>query len=124
MLTRWPVAGWSNYAPAPAALLRSANEIGRLCADAGVPLIAAAFHWSLRDPRIPFTIVGTRTPGDLEATEELLQSRLKTGPIGVSGPPRRPAYAEVGRLRGAAQPRSPSSQAVERASSSRRAGES
>lgn len=74
LLTRWPVdGGWYNYAPAPKELLRSANEIGRVCADAGVPLIAAALHWSLRDPRIDSTIVGTRTLGDLEATEELLE---------------------------------------------------
>ncbi len=74
LLTNWPVlGGWYNYAPAPEALLRAANEIGGLCADAGVPLVAAALHWSLRDPRIDSTIVGTRTIRDLEATEELLE---------------------------------------------------
>ena len=73
LLTRYPVSGgWYNYAPAPEALLRSANEIGRLCADAGVPLIAAALHWSLRDPRIDSTIIGMRSIADLDGTEELL----------------------------------------------------
>jgi D-threo-aldose 1-dehydrogenase len=77
LLTRWPIAGgWYNYEPAPDALIRSANEIGQLCADVGLPLVAAALHWSLRDPRISSTIVGVRTTADFEATEELLQLRI------------------------------------------------
>lgn len=38
-----------------------------------MPLVAAALHWSLRDPRISSTNVGLRSLGDLHATEELLQ---------------------------------------------------
>ena len=72
MLTRWPVER-SRYAygEAPAALIEAASEMGRLCADAGVPFAAAALQFSTRDPRITSTIVGLRTVGDLEASIEL-----------------------------------------------------
>ncbi len=52
--------------------MASADEIGALCHDFGVPLVAAALHWSVRDPRITSTIVGMRTVSDLRSTEELL----------------------------------------------------
>jgi D-threo-aldose 1-dehydrogenase len=72
MLTRWP-ADRSRYAygEAPAALIEAANKMGRLCAEAGVPLAAAALQFSTRDPRITSTIVGMRTVADLEASIEL-----------------------------------------------------
>jgi D-threo-aldose 1-dehydrogenase len=73
LLAGWPVEpGWYAYDKAPAALIGAANRIGRLCADAGVPLAAAALHWSLRDPRIASTVIGMRTIDDLGATDELL----------------------------------------------------
>jgi D-threo-aldose 1-dehydrogenase len=74
LLTSWPLgSGWYAYDRAPAALLTAADRIGRLCADANVPIAAAALHWSLRDPRIASTIVGMRTIDDLRATEELME---------------------------------------------------
>lgn len=73
LLTRWPVVpGWYAYDQARPALMASANEIGRICSDFGVPLVAAALHWSLRDERITSTIIGMRTVDDLRATEELV----------------------------------------------------
>jgi len=72
MLTRWPVDRTRYaYGEAPVALIGAANEMGRLCADAGVPFAAAALQFSTRDPRITSTIVGMRTVGDLEASIEL-----------------------------------------------------
>ncbi len=69
ILTRWPVDRTRYaYGEAPAALVEAANEMGRLCADAGVPFAAAALQFSTRDPRITSTIVGMRTVGDLEAS--------------------------------------------------------
>ena len=72
MLTSWPV-GRTRYAygEAPTTLIAAANEMGELCADAGVPFAAAALQFSTRDPRITSTIVGMRTVGDLEASIEL-----------------------------------------------------
>jgi D-threo-aldose 1-dehydrogenase len=59
LLTRWPVSGIRYaYGEAPPALLAAAESIGRLCAEVGVPMAAAALQWSLRDPRITSTIVG------------------------------------------------------------------
>ncbi|GMA23492.1 oxidoreductase [Luteimicrobium album] len=72
MLTRWPVEpGRYAYGDGAPALVAAANEIGRICADAGIPLAAAALQFSTRDPRITSTIVGMRTVGDLEASIEL-----------------------------------------------------
>ena len=72
MLTRWPVDRTRYaYGEAPAALIEAADEMGRLCAEAGVPFAAAALQFSTRDPRITSTIVGMRTVGDLEASIEL-----------------------------------------------------
>ncbi|MFL6175675.1 MAG: aldo/keto reductase [Ornithinibacter sp.] len=72
MLTGWPVERTRYaYGEAPPALISAANEMGRLCAQAGVPFAAAALQFSTRDPRITSTIVGMRTVGDLEASIEL-----------------------------------------------------
>ena len=72
MLTRWPVdRSRYAYGQGAAPLIDAANEMGRLCADAGVPFAAAALQFSTRDPRITSTIVGMRTVGDLEASIEL-----------------------------------------------------
>jgi D-threo-aldose 1-dehydrogenase len=72
MLTRWPVdRSRYAYGEAPAALVGAANEMGRLCAEAAVPLAAAALQFSTREPRITSTIVGMRTVADLEASIEL-----------------------------------------------------
>jgi len=77
ILTRWPVDRTRYaYGEAPAALLEAANEMGRLCADAGVPFAAAALQFSTRDPRIASTIVGMRTVGDLEASIALDQVEI------------------------------------------------
>ena len=72
MLTRWPIdRSRYAYGEAPAALIDAANELGRLCADAGVPFAAAALQFSTRDPRVTSTIVGMRTVADLAASIEL-----------------------------------------------------
>ncbi|MCU1582965.1 MAG: aldo/keto reductase [Microbacteriaceae bacterium] len=73
LLTRWPVEpGWYAYDQAAPALVTAANQIGEICAAAGIPIAAAALWWSLRDPRITSTIIGMRTIADLRATDELL----------------------------------------------------
>lgn len=72
MLTRWPVArDRYAYGEGAPALIAAANEMGSLCAEAGVPFAAAALQFSTRDPRITSTIVGMRTVADLEASIEL-----------------------------------------------------
>ena len=67
MLTRWPVERTRYaYGEAPAALVAAANEMGRLCAEAGVPFAAAALQFSTRDPRITTTVVGAHTAEHVE----------------------------------------------------------
>jgi len=77
MLTRWPVdRSRYAYGQGAAPLIDAANEMGRLCADAGVPFAAAALQFSTRDPRITSTIVGMRTVGDLEASIQLDETEI------------------------------------------------
>ncbi|EMD28610.1 aldo/keto reductase [Amycolatopsis azurea] len=69
LLTAWPLERTHYaYREAPPALLAAADAIGRLCAEAGVPIAAAALRWSLRDPRITSTIVGAASLGSYERT--------------------------------------------------------
>lgn len=51
-----------GYREAPEVLLDAIREIEALCADAGVPLAAAAMQFSTRDPRIATTIIGVSRP--------------------------------------------------------------
>lgn len=74
MLTSWPLPTTRYaYGEAPEGLRRAADEIGRLCAEASVELAAVALQFSLRDPRITSTIVGMRTPADLDESVRLAQ---------------------------------------------------
>lgn len=72
-LTDWPPPTERYaYGPAGPSVRRTAATAARLCADAGVPLIAASLAFSTEDPRIDSTIIGMRTTRDLAATHELL----------------------------------------------------
>lgn len=63
LLSRWPrVLDKYHYAPAAAELLAAVDAMGALCADAGVPLPAAALQFSVRDPAVTTTIVGALRP--------------------------------------------------------------
>jgi D-threo-aldose 1-dehydrogenase len=80
MLTQWPVTRTRYaYDEAAPAQLAAANELGRLCAEADVPLAAAALQFSTRDPRITSTIVGMRTVADLEDSIRLDNLELPAG---------------------------------------------
>jgi D-threo-aldose 1-dehydrogenase len=80
LLTRWPLDRTRYaYAEAPPALLTAAETIGRLCAEAGVPMAAAALQWSLRDPRITSTIVGMASVEHYERTLALADVVIEDG---------------------------------------------
>ncbi len=55
-----------GYREAPEELLAAIREIEKLCAEADVPLSAAAVQFSVRDPRIASTIVGVSRPSRIE----------------------------------------------------------
>jgi D-threo-aldose 1-dehydrogenase len=80
LLTRWPLESTRYaYGEAPPALLSAAWAIGRLCAEAGVPIAAAALQWSLRDPRITSTIVGSASVDNYERTLALTDVVIEDG---------------------------------------------
>ncbi len=66
-------AGHSRYGYREASpeLLAAAREIEAICAEAGVPLPAAALQFSMRDPRVTSTIVGVTRPERIPETERL-----------------------------------------------------
>ena len=73
MLAKGPSA-YARYAyqDAPADLLEATRNIERECQQAGVPLAAAALHFSLRDSRLTSTIIGISKPERIQQTLELL----------------------------------------------------
>jgi len=55
-----------GYREAPPVLLAAIDRIEAMCAEADVPLAAAAMQFSVRDPRIATTIVGVSRPERIE----------------------------------------------------------
>ncbi len=79
-LTAWPPpTDRYAYDVADPRVVQAAGVAALLCAEAGVPLAAAALRFSTDDPRIDRTIIGMRTTVDLEATEALLAVKLPGG---------------------------------------------
>jgi D-threo-aldose 1-dehydrogenase len=63
LLARWPrLMDTYHYAPAAAALLDAVDAMGALCAQAGVPLPAAALQFSVRNPAVTTTVMGALLP--------------------------------------------------------------
>jgi D-threo-aldose 1-dehydrogenase len=63
LLSQWPrVLDKYHYAPAAPELLAAVDAMGALCAEAGVPLPAAALQFSVRDPLVTTTVVGALRP--------------------------------------------------------------
>lgn len=80
ILTAWPpTVPRYAYDTVKPGILRSCEGFAAVCADYGIPLAAAALHWSLDDPRIDETIVGMRFVRDLEATMALAEQTIPTG---------------------------------------------
>ena len=59
------------YRPAGEEVLARIRRMEELCAEAGVPLAAAALQFSMREPRITSTIVGVSRPERIEETARL-----------------------------------------------------
>jgi D-threo-aldose 1-dehydrogenase len=68
----------TNYAyrSAPDDLLTRARRIEEICVRHGVPLAAAALHFSLRDPRVISTAVGVSRPERVGQTVALVQQTI------------------------------------------------
>lgn len=82
------------YSDAPPELVQRAEALSDICDRFGVPLAAAALHFSLRDPRIASTIVGVTRPERITQTLELaavtIPDDLWDAVADLSGPPTDP----------------------------------
>jgi D-threo-aldose 1-dehydrogenase len=64
------------YQDAPAEMVDRARRMAEICARHGIPLAAAALHFSLRDPRVTSTIVGMSRPERIQQTIDLALTRV------------------------------------------------
>jgi D-threo-aldose 1-dehydrogenase len=59
------------YQDAPAEIIDRTRRLAAVCQEFGVPLIAAALQFSLRDPRVTTTVVGMTKPERVQQTIDL-----------------------------------------------------
>jgi D-threo-aldose 1-dehydrogenase len=57
-----------DYAEAPERVRSAARALARTCADAGVPLRAAALQFAAAHPAVASVVVGARTPAEVDDT--------------------------------------------------------
>jgi D-threo-aldose 1-dehydrogenase len=65
-----------DYARAPEPVLAAARELGRTCAEFGVPLRAAALQFAAAHPVVASVVVGARTPAEVDDTLAMAQLPL------------------------------------------------
>jgi D-threo-aldose 1-dehydrogenase len=68
--------GTYGYAPIRPEVSDAVDAMARLCAEAGVPLAAAALQFSVRDPRIHSTIVGASSADRLDEAFRHLEVKI------------------------------------------------
>jgi D-threo-aldose 1-dehydrogenase len=68
-----------GYQVAEPALLERVRTIERLCAEAGIPMAAAALQFSMRNARITSTVVGMTSPERVSATLTLVRTPIPDG---------------------------------------------
>lgn len=59
------------YQDAPPAIVERTRQLAAVCREFGVPLIAAALQFSMRDPRVTTTVVGMTKPERVQQTLDL-----------------------------------------------------
>ena len=59
------------YQDAPAEIVDRTRQLAAVCQEFGVPLIAAALQFSVRDPRVTTTVVGMTKPERVQQTIDL-----------------------------------------------------
>ncbi|EGF93345.1 aldo/keto reductase family protein [Asticcacaulis biprosthecium C19] len=65
-----------NYGAAPEDVVKKAKALGRLCADHGVPLPAAALQFPLAHPAVACVIPGMVSAGQVETNLELFHTDI------------------------------------------------
>jgi D-threo-aldose 1-dehydrogenase len=80
LLSQWPrTLDKYHYAAAAPELLAAVDAMGALCADAGVPLPAAALQFSVRDPFVTTTVVGALRPEHVDDALAYLELEIEDG---------------------------------------------
>jgi D-threo-aldose 1-dehydrogenase len=84
-----------DYRAALPAILDRAQRIRAVCARRGIPIGAAALHFTLRHPAVTAAVVGARSPGEISADagylaaqvpDELFEELAGEGLIGAATP--------------------------------------
>jgi D-threo-aldose 1-dehydrogenase len=65
-----------DYRAAPPGILDRARRITEVCARHGVPIGAAALHFTLRHPAMTAAVVGARSPGEIRADAGYLATQV------------------------------------------------
>jgi len=65
-----------GYRPVTAPVIEWAERAQEVCDGYGIPLAAAALHFSIRSPFVDSTVVGVRTVARLRELEELVDIRI------------------------------------------------
>jgi D-threo-aldose 1-dehydrogenase len=65
-----------DYRNAPLAILGRAQRISAVCARHGIPVAAAALHFTLRHPAVTAAVIGTRSPGEIQADAGYLAAEV------------------------------------------------
>jgi len=68
-----------GYREAPEELIDAVRAIERLCAEAAVPLAAAAVQFSVRDPRIATTVLGISRPSRIAESVAMVELDIPDG---------------------------------------------
>jgi D-threo-aldose 1-dehydrogenase len=68
-----------DYLPATEAVLSRAQAMSRVCAEAGVPLAAAALQFAARHPAVGTVLVGARSAGEVQGAVEQVRLPLPAG---------------------------------------------
>jgi D-threo-aldose 1-dehydrogenase len=68
-----------DYRSAPAAVLDRAQRIRAICGRHGIPIAAAALHFTLRHPAVTAAVVGARSPGEIQADAGYLAAEVPDG---------------------------------------------
>ncbi len=74
-----------GYRDAEPAMLERVRAIETLCAEAGIPMAAAALHFSMRNPLITSTVVGMTSPGSGRGDAGLRRHGHPRGVLGRGG---------------------------------------
>jgi len=65
-----------DYRTAPPGILDRARRVTAVCARPGVPIGAAALHFTLRHPAVTAAVVGARSPGEIQADVGYLATQV------------------------------------------------